>query len=47
MAYTALMMESAGIIHNQVDFIIDRPFVFVAAAPDGSILFTGVIQNIE
>ena len=46
-AYTALMMESAGIIQNQVDFIIDRPFVFAAAAPDGSILFTGVIQNYD
>jgi hypothetical protein len=30
-----------------VDFIIDRPFVFAVAAPDGSILFTGVIQNIK
>ena len=46
-AYTALMMESAGIIQNQVDPIIDRPFVFAVAAPDGSILFIGVIQNIE
>ena len=46
-AYTVLMMESAGVIQNQVDFIIDRPFVFAVAAPDGSILFTGVIQNIE
>ena len=46
-AYTALMMESAGIIQDQVDFIIDRPFVYAVAAPDGSILFTGVIQNIE
>ena len=46
-AYTALMMDVAGIIQDQVDFIIDRPFVFAVAAPDGSILFTGVIQNIE
>lgn len=46
-AYTAFMMKSAGIIQKQVDFIIDRPFVFAVAAPDGSILFTGVIQNIE
>ena len=46
-AYTALMMDSAGIIQDQVDFIIDRPFVYAVAAPDGSILFTGVIQNIE
>ena len=46
-AYTVLMMEAAGIIQDQVDFIIDRPFVFAVAAPDGSILFTGVIQNIE
>ena len=46
-AYTAFTMEGAGIIQNQVDFIIDRPFVFAVAAPDGSILFTGVIQNIE
>ena len=46
-AYTAFTMEGAGIIQNQVDFIIDRPFVYAVAAPDGSILFTGVIQNIE
>ena len=46
-AYTAFMMKSAGIIQKQVDFIIDRPFVFAVVAPDGSILFTGVIQNIE
>ena len=46
-AYTVLMMEAAGIIQDQVDFIIDRPFVYAVAAPDGSILFTGVIQNIE
>ena len=46
-AYTVLMMDAAGIIQDQVDFIIDRPFVFAVAAPDGSILFTGVIQNIE
>lgn len=46
-AYTALMMEAAGIIQDQVDFIIDKPFVYAVAAPDGSILFTGVIQNIE
>lgn len=46
-AYTALITECGGIIQNQVDFIIDRPFVYAVAAPDGSILFTGVIQNIE
>ena len=46
-AYTVLMMEAAGIIQDQVDFIIDRPFVYAVAAPDGSILFTGVMQNIE
>ena len=46
-AYTVLMMEAAGIIQDQVDSIIDRPFVYAVAAPDGSILFTGVIQNIE
>jgi len=46
-AYTVLMMEAAGIIQDQVDFIVDRPFVYAVAAPDGSILFTGVIQNIE
>ncbi len=46
-AYTELAMCGAGMPLDEVEFILDRPFVFAAAAPDGSILFAGVVQNAE
>lgn len=46
-AYTDLEMCGAGMPLEEMDFILDRPFVFAVAAPDGSILFTGVVQNVE
>ena len=46
-AYTDLMMAGAGMPQDEVDFILDRPFVFAVAAPDGSTLFSGIIQMIE
>ena len=46
-AYTDLAMAGAGMPQNEVDFVLDRPFVFAVASPDGSILFAGVVQNIE
>lgn len=46
-AYTDLEMCGAGMSQEEMDFILDRPFVFAVAAPDGSILFTGVVQIIE
>ena len=29
-----------------VDFVLDRPFCFVITAPDSSILFAGIINNV-
>ena len=46
-AYTDLAMAGAGMPQDEVDFVLDRPFVFAVASPDGSILFAGVVQNIE
>ena len=46
-AYTDLEMCGAGMPQEEMDFILDRPFVFAVSAPDGSILFTGVVQIIE
>ena len=46
-AYTELAMAGAGMPQDEVEFTLDRPFVFAVAAPDGSILFSGVVQNIE
>lgn len=44
-AYTDLAMSGAGMPQEEADFILDRPFVFAVAAPDGSILFAGVVQS--
>ena len=46
-AYTDLAMAGAGMPQDEVDFVLDRPLVFAVASPDGSILFAGVVQNIE
>ncbi len=46
-AYTDLMMSGAGMPQDEVNFVLDRPFVFTVAAPDGSILFSGIVQVIE
>ena len=45
--YTELMLDGAAAVEPEpVDFVLDRPFCFVIAAPDGSILFAGIIQNV-
>ncbi len=30
-----------------IDFVLDRPFMFVLTGQDGSVLFSGVVRNIE
>ena len=32
---------------EEIDFVLDRPFMFVITGADGSILFSGVVRNIE
>lgn len=48
-AYTALTVteETAEAPPEELDFVLDRPFVFLVTGRDGSILFAGVVRNIE
>ena len=47
-AYTELLLDGAAAIEPEpVDFILDRPFCFAITAPDGSILFAGIIHNVD
>ena len=32
---------------EEIDFILDRPFIFVVYSSDGSVLFEGIVRNIE
>ena len=46
-AYTELMLDGATAIEPEpVDFILDRPFFFAIVAPDGSLLFAGIIHDV-
>ena len=48
-AYTELVLnkESAFSTDDEIDFILDRPFMFVITGRDGSILFSGIVRNID
>ena len=46
-AYTILELCGAGMINETVDFVLDRPFAFVITGMDGSVLFSGTVNNIE
>jgi serine protease inhibitor len=48
-AYTemAVVTEGAVEVPEIIDFVLDRPFMFVITGADGSILFSGVVRNIE
>lgn len=47
-AYTELAVtEGAMEIKETMDFTLDRPFIFIVTGQDGSILFSGVVRNIE
>ena len=46
-AYTELAMAAgAALPPEPVDFILDRPFVFLVTGRDGSILFAGIVRDI-
>ncbi len=45
-AYTELVMAGAGMPQEEVDFVLDRPFYFAVVSPDGSLLFSGIVQTI-
>lgn len=47
-AYTALMMTEGAMLANDIlEFVLDEPFMFVVTGADGSILFDGLVKNIE
>lgn len=47
-AYTALLMtEGAYLVNETLDFVVDEPFMFSVTGADGSILFTGLVKNID
>ncbi|MBR6398729.1 MAG: serpin family protein [Lachnospiraceae bacterium] len=46
-AYTVLAMAAgAALIEDEIDFTLDRPFLFIITGRDGSVLFSGVVNNI-
>lgn len=47
-AYTELALaESAAEPDEELDFVLDRPFMFFVTGRDGSILFSGIVRNID
>ena len=46
-AYTDMALCGASMPEDEIDFIVDRPFFFAVTASDGSILFAGIMRNID
>lgn len=49
-AYTIITLENAATFaddREEVEFVLDRPFCYVATAADGSILFAGTVWDLE
>ena len=47
-AYTELAIaEGAEMTPEEIDFVVDRPFMFIVTGRDGSILFSGIVRNID
>ena len=45
-AFTVMMMENAAYMTgDEVDFILDRPFLFVITGANGLPLFTGIVET--
>jgi len=45
-AYTIESVNNTSLPSNEIDLVFDRPFMFVLAGKDGSVLFSGVVRNI-
>ena len=48
-AYVDIMLEGATLAQpeEEIDFVLDRPFLFAVYSGDGSILFQGIVRNID
>lgn len=46
-AYTELLLKEGAVEpEEEIDFILNRPFMFIITGKDGSILFSGIVRNI-
>lgn len=47
-AYTELALQKCSAVpDDEIDFVLDRPFMFIVTGRDGSILFSGIVRNID
>ncbi|MCR5249896.1 MAG: serpin family protein [Lachnospiraceae bacterium] len=47
-AYTEIAMTKGAFFSDDpVDFVLDRPFLFIISGSDGSVLFSGIVRNID
>ena len=44
-AYTIVMRPGTPMPEDEMDFVLDRPFMFAITGPENTILFTGVVEN--
>ncbi len=45
-AYTLMIMDATGMpVEDEVDFLVDRPFLFTITSPDGLPLFAGIVHT--
>lgn len=46
-AYTIVSVNDVSMPSNEIDLVFDRPFMFILAGKDGSVLFSGVVKNTD
>ena len=46
-AYTQIEEDGDGISEEEIDFVADRPFLFLVTGKDGAVLFSGIVRDIE
>ena len=44
-AYTVASKDGSAMAEEEIDFTLDRPFMFAITGPENTILFTGVVEN--
>ena len=44
-AYTVMIAAGSAMPKDEMDFVLDRPFMFAITGPGDTILFTGVVEN--
>ncbi|MBQ2768142.1 MAG: hypothetical protein IJF49_08725 [Clostridia bacterium] len=45
-AYTVMVLTATGaIIADEIDFVLDRPFIFIVTGSDNATLFAGVVET--